>query len=173
MLRTTDAVYFTVDIEPALISVIQNDWPYSGIISHGSRHRLYLPSILLVPHDVEHSLVWSKLPVLHSALTHLSIAWRVSQDGLWGFTSAQPPEHPSPSALGSALHSVLIEWGVVPEQVKSISGLPPPTEVEEFHLDIARSEVNAFICKHWVGWETCWFVNPPVSNRRVFECVGI
>jgi hypothetical protein len=111
-----------------------------------------------VPIDVEHTLVWCKLPIQHDDLTDPSIAIRLAQDGIWGFTGSPDPP-PSPSTLHLALPA-LAEWGVTEDKLIRSA---PPTDEERVHIDRACSEVQRFVEHRWQGWETCWFVNPPVS----------
>jgi len=132
--------YFSWETPSQFISIIENDWPYS------------------VPTEVEHTLVWTKLPIYHLDLVAESIKTRIDQDGLWGFTgNDQPP--PLPSNLSSCI-SKLAEWGITMDtMVKS----EPPTEEEKNLLQKAGSEVHRYVKNRWIEkeWETAWFVNPP------------
>ncbi|PPR03508.1 hypothetical protein CVT24_006996 [Panaeolus cyanescens] len=132
--------YFCWETPKKLISIIQNDWPYS------------------VPPEIEHTLIWTKAPIYHPELVHPSITARVDQDGLWGFTGLDSPP-PSPSLLPNCLPS-LAEWGITKE--KMITSAPPtPEEAKLLHR--AGSEVHRYVQKRWNEneWETAWFVNPP------------
>ncbi|KAJ3814049.1 hypothetical protein F5876DRAFT_86690 [Lentinula aff. lateritia] len=132
--------YFTSDTPDKYVSIIQNDWPY------------------LVPHEVEHSLVWTKVPIFHPEIIPPSIAPRIEQDGLWGFTGNTSPP-PSPSNLSSCLPA-LSEWGVSKEKmIISQKG----TEEEEALVRQVGSHVQGYIERKWkeTEWETAWFVNPP------------
>ncbi|EIN12656.1 hypothetical protein PUNSTDRAFT_97471 [Punctularia strigosozonata HHB-11173 SS5] len=133
--------YFTADTPSELLSVIQNDWPYS------------------VPPEVEHTLIWTKLPIVHDALVPASIRARIHQDGLWGFTGTPPDDPPpSPSHVTDALPA-LAEWGVTPDKlVRS----PRGTDEEEALVRRAGREVQEFVKRRWDErvWETAWFVNP-------------
>ncbi|OCH85959.1 hypothetical protein OBBRIDRAFT_797657 [Obba rivulosa] len=131
--------YFTADTPSELISICMNDWPYS------------------VPPDIEHVLVWTRLPIIPSGLPP-SIAARLHQDGLWGFTGNTSPP-PSPSLVPEALPA-LAEWGVTLDKlVRSQRG----TWEEEALVRQAAGEVDAFVRRRWKEreWETAWFVNPP------------
>ncbi|TFY72595.1 hypothetical protein EVG20_g415 [Dentipellis fragilis] len=133
--------YFTADISESLISVIQNDWPYS------------------VPGNIEHTLIWTVLPIFPPDLPP-SIRPRLLQDGLWGFTGLSPDSPPpSPSKLPSCLPA-LAEWGVTE---KSLVRSPPGTEEDNKLVREVGSEVQNFVCAKWSEreWETAWFVNPP------------
>lgn len=141
--------YFTADIPRELVSIIQNDWPYS------------------VPAYVEHTLIWTVLPIF-PPLSHLSnkLQARLNQDGLWGFTGVLPSdiashkEPPSPSLLPTCLPA-LSEWGVTEDKlIRSEKG----TEEEERVVKEMGNEVREFIVNgNWKEreWETAWFVNPP------------
>ncbi|KAL5501454.1 hypothetical protein ACEPAH_8714 [Sanghuangporus vaninii] len=145
--------YFTADIHPSLVSIIQNDWPYS------------------VPLDIEHSLIWTKVPILpppslitpHIAVTlapdlHDKVSARLAQDGLRGFTGATEAP-PDPSLLPENL-GALSEWDVTMDKlVISPKGSPE----EEEAVRQSGAEVQKFIANRWIEreWETCWFVNPP------------
>lgn len=132
--------------------------------------------ISTVPLDVEHSLIWTKVPILPlpSLLTpHVAaalapdlqakISARLAQDGLWGFTGATelPPD---PSLLPENL-GALGEWGVTMDKlIISPKGSPE----EEEAVKQSGAEVQNFITRRWTEreWETCWFVNPPVSRAK-------
>ncbi|EPS97517.1 hypothetical protein FOMPIDRAFT_1128400 [Fomitopsis schrenkii] len=131
--------FFKADTPPDLISIIMNDWPYS------------------VPSEVEHSLVWTRLPILPPDLPP-AVAPRVLQDGLWGFTGSLAPP-PSPDTLPECL-GALAEWGVTMDKlVRS----PEPTPEECVLLEGLAREVDTFVRRLWREdeWETAWFVNPP------------
>ncbi|KAG2127109.1 hypothetical protein DEU56DRAFT_861927 [Suillus clintonianus] len=134
--------YFKSDIQDdsELISIIQNDWPYS------------------VPIEIEHTLIWSRVPVFHMDLIPAEIDARIQQDGLCGFTGNNKPP-PSPSTLPECLPA-LAEWGITMENlVRSPRGSP---EIEEMVRNAGR-EIDGFVKRRWVEseWETAWFVNPP------------
>ncbi|THH06088.1 hypothetical protein EW145_g4331 [Phellinidium pouzarii] len=145
--------YFTYDTPPELISIIQNDWPYS------------------VPLEIEHSLVWTKLPILPAPSLIIpciaatlspelqeKVSARLAQDGLWGFTgSIDPP--PSPTLLPQAMGR-LSDWGIT---LETLVITPKGTEEEERAIQLSGVEVQKFVMKRWIEreWETCWFVNPP------------
>ncbi|KAI0357535.1 hypothetical protein OH77DRAFT_1422399 [Trametes cingulata] len=135
--------YFKADMSPELLSITMNDWPYS------------------VPPEVEHSLIWSRVPILPPDLPPASeskISARLLQDGLWGFTGLESPP-PSPSTLPESLPA-LSEWGITMDKlIRS----PPPTEEEARELRKYSEEIETFIKRRWNEreWETAWFVNPP------------
>ncbi|KAF9262925.1 hypothetical protein L218DRAFT_866494 [Marasmius fiardii PR-910] len=132
--------YFTRDVPLEYISIIQNDWPYS------------------VPLEVEHTLIWTKIPIYHPDIVDPLVNDRIFQDGIWGFTGNTSPP-PSPSRLPLCLPA-LSEWGVTKEKM-IVS--PKGTEEEEELVRKAGVEVNEFVKKRWDEdvWETAWFVNPP------------
>lgn len=115
-----------------------------------------------VPLDVEHSLVWTKLPIYHPLLVADSIQSRIDQDGMWGFTGVDgPPEVPKDFA--SSL-SIVSEWGITTDtMIKSA----PPTEDERKLMIKATAPVQEFVKSLWVEdeWEAAWFVNPPVCHN--------
>ncbi|KAJ7022716.1 hypothetical protein C8F04DRAFT_1137115 [Mycena alexandri] len=137
----TDApAYFSASTPPQYISIIQNDWPYS------------------VPPEIEHTLVWTRIPIFHSSLIPESIRARVELDGLWGFTGNDSPP-PSPSTLPACLPA-LAEWGMTQDKmIKSEKGTPEEDEL----VRRAGLPVNNFVKNRWIEeeWETAWFVNPP------------
>ncbi|KAJ3548359.1 hypothetical protein NMY22_g1294 [Coprinellus aureogranulatus] len=118
--------YFCVDTPPEYLSIIQNDWPYS------------------VPADVEHTLIWTKVPIYHPDLVDPKVKPRIDQDGLWGFTGkASPP--PSPSALPECLPA-LAEWGItLDKMIVSEKG----TEEEEALVKKAGEKVHEFVKARW------------------------
>ncbi|KAH9936542.1 uncharacterized protein B0H18DRAFT_325908 [Fomitopsis serialis] len=131
--------YFKADTSPELISIIMNDWPYS------------------VPNEVEHSLIWTRVPILPPDLPP-SVEPRLLQDGLWGFTGSLAPP-PSPDTLPECL-GALSEWNLTMDKlVRS----PEPSPEERMLLEKAGSEVDTFVKWLWREdeWETAWFVNPP------------
>ncbi|KAK7690283.1 hypothetical protein QCA50_006938 [Cerrena zonata] len=116
-----------------------NDWPYS------------------VPPEIEHSLIWTRLPMTPTDLPP-SLAPRIAQDGLWGFTGNDSPP-PSPSLLPACLPA-LAEWGVTMDNlIRSPKGTPE----EEERVKRAGDEISTFVKRRWNEdeWETAWFVNPP------------
>ncbi|KAI9568584.1 hypothetical protein HD554DRAFT_752588 [Boletus coccyginus] len=142
--------YFKADIpfNSELICIIQNDWPYS------------------VPPEIEHCLIWSRVPIFHPALIPPAIDARVQQDGLWGFTGSTNAIGGLPS-LESCLPA-LADWGVTLDKlVRSAGG----SEVEETMVRNAGKEVREFVTRRWKEnqWETAWFVNPP----RLQSVVGL
>ncbi|KAG6336883.1 hypothetical protein ID866_2209 [Astraeus odoratus] len=134
--------YFKADIpfRSDLISIIQNDWPYS------------------VPPEIEHTLIWSRVPVFHPDLIPSSIAARIQQDGLCGFTGSNDSIDDLPS-LESCLQA-LADWGVTKE---AMVYSPRGSDEEEEMVRNAGKEVSGFVRRRWPEdqWETAWFVNPP------------
>ncbi|KAJ4482328.1 hypothetical protein J3R30DRAFT_2159166 [Lentinula aciculospora] len=129
--------YFSSNTPDKYVSIIQNDWPYS---------------------EIEHSLVWTKIPIFHPQIISPAIAPRIEQDGLWGFTGNTSPP-PSPSNLVFCLPA-LAEWGVTKDtMIVSQKG----TEEEEVLVRQAGRHVQEYIQRKWkeTEWETAWFVNPP------------
>ncbi|KAG1799437.1 uncharacterized protein HD556DRAFT_128290 [Suillus plorans] len=134
--------YFKADIpfDSEFISIIQNDWPYS------------------VPIEIEHTLIWSRVPIFHPDLIPAEVDTRIQQDGLCGFTGTNELP-PSPSTLPECLPA-LAEWGITMEKlVRSPRGNP---EIEDMVRNAGR-EIDGFVKRRWVEreWETAWFVNPP------------
>jgi len=133
--------YFTADISPKLISIIQNDWPYS------------------IPMKIEHTLIWTVVDIMPPNIPE-PLRPRIHQDGLWGFSGYSrdsPP--PSPSLLPECLPA-LADWGVTEDKlVRS----PKGTKEEEQIVRNAGQEIQTFIERRWNEreWETAWFVNPP------------
>ncbi|KAG6891511.1 hypothetical protein C0992_005044 [Termitomyces sp. T32_za158] len=113
-----------------------------------------------VPPEVEHTLIWTRLPIYHEDLVAKRISTRVEQDGLWGFTGSTSPP-PSPSTLHSCLPA-LSDWGItVDKLIRSAA----PNEDEAELLRRAGEEIQEFVRNRWDEslWETAWFVNPPVG----------
>jgi len=117
-----------------------------------------------VPPEVEHFLIWTKVPIYHSDLVDNSVKSRIDLDGLWGFTGNDSPP-PSPSLLPSHLPA-LAEWGVTKKQIVVSAS---PTREEAVLIERAGKEVHRYIKNRWSesDWETAWFVNPPVSHNLV------
>lgn len=114
-----------------------------------------------VPPEIEHALVWTRLPMIPTDLP-ASIAPRVAQDGLWGFTGNDSPP-PSPCTLPACLPA-LADWGVTMDKL-IIS--PKGSDEEEELVRRAGDEIATFVKRIWNEdeWETAWFVNPPVSRN--------
>lgn len=120
-----------------------------------------------MPPEIEHCLIWSRVPIFHPALIPPAIDARVQQDGLWGFTGSTNAIESLPS-LESCLPA-LADWGVTLDKlVRSASG----SEVEETLVRNAGKEVREFVTRRWKEnrWETAWFVNPPVGFMRCIGC---
>lgn len=113
----------------------------------------------LVPPEIEHTLIWTRLPITPPDLPS-SIAPRILQDGLWGFTGLSSPP-PSPSTLPECLPA-LSDWDVT---IDKLVRSPRGTDEEEELVAQAGAEISKFVKNRWVEkeWETAWFVNPPVS----------
>ncbi|KJA24026.1 hypothetical protein HYPSUDRAFT_162515 [Hypholoma sublateritium FD-334 SS-4] len=132
--------YFCCETPSRYISIIQNDWPYS------------------VPPEVEHTLIWTKVPIYHPKIVAESVKSRIDQDGLWGFTSNEGSPPSSENLVASI--GALSEWGITLDRmVKS----EPPTKEEASLVERAGSEVHRYVQTRWSEseWETAWFVNPP------------
>jgi len=111
-----------------------------------------------VPPEVEHSVIWTRQPIFHSAIILPAISERIETDGLWGFTGLTSPP-PSPSSIPAALPT-LAEWGVPPDYtVNRAQGTPEEEEL----VERAGTGVREFVRGRWPEdeWETAWFVNPP------------
>jgi hypothetical protein len=160
-LAPSSAFYFKADTPPELISIIQNDWPYSGQLFYPS-FRPIIPTLMfaVVPTDVEHSLIWTRRPIINFNDVPPKITTRLHHDGLWGFTGSLSPP-PSPSTLPSCLPA-LTEWGITMDKLVCS---PKGTVEEEEMVRMVGSEVDRFVRNRWVEreWETAWFVNPPVG----------
>ncbi|KAI0754745.1 hypothetical protein C8Q80DRAFT_1216612 [Daedaleopsis nitida] len=135
--------HFVADMPPELYYIAMNDWPYS------------------VPPEVEHSLIWTRVPIFPASLpppSESALSARLHQDGLWGFTGLDSPP-PSPSLLPECLPA-LAEWGVTMDKLICS---PRGTEEEERAVKSYGKEIETFIKRRWVEseWETAWFSNPP------------
>ena len=120
-------------------------------------------TVSTVPPEIEHSLIWTRLPIFPPSLPPPSespLSARLHQDGLWGFTGSDSPP-PSPSLLPECLPS-LADWGITMDKlVRS----PRGSDEEEQQVKEYGLEIETFIKRRWIEseWETAWFVNPPVS----------
>jgi len=134
--------HFTADTPQELISIIQNDWPYS------------------VPIDIEHSIIWTRLPIIDFSQVPSQFASRIHQDGLWGFTGSSSPP-PSPSTLSSCLPA-LADWDITMDK---LTRSPKGTPKEDKMIQEVGKEVDRFVRNRWIEsqWETAWFINPAVS----------
>ncbi len=117
---------------------------------------------LTVPLEVEHTLIWTKVPIYHAKIVAESVKSRIDQDGLWGFTGNEEPP-PSPNNVIASI-GALSEWGITLDRmVKS----KPPTIEEAALIERAGNEVHRYVKTRWSEseWETAWFVNPPVRSH--------
>ena len=124
--------------------------------------------LFLVPLEIEHTVIWSRVPIFHPALIPSLIEARIQQDGLCGFTGSNTPAEHLPS-LESCLPA-LAEWGVTADSIR----IPRGSEEDEEMVRNAGKEVSAFVKRRWKEgkWETAWFVNPPVRPLPVHLSVG-
>jgi hypothetical protein len=125
-----------------------------------------------VPPEIEHTLIWSRVPVFHPDIIHPLIDARVQQDGLCGFTGSTDTIECLPP-LESCLPA-LADWGITLEKlIRSPNG----SDEEEAMVQNAGREVRGFVERRWreKQWETAWFVNPPVSllNAPFLPCLDI
>lgn len=149
---------FTLDIPKRLISIMRNDWPYSGRW-HDCKSFQIRNLNPPVPLFVEHYVVWSRVPIIDYAALPDKVRPHVHEDGLWGFTGAPAP---APYFLPlSQCMGVLVELGITPDKIRS---------VDRGSYEPAGIEVERFVRRQWPedNWETAWFVNPHVS---VFESI--
>lgn len=167
--------YFIADTPPSLISIISNDWPYSGMYQpHITPCLGLLCPRFSVPPEIEHTLVWTRVPIIPLDLPD-AVRPRIHQDGLWGFTGSTAPP-PSPSTLPACLPA-LADWGVTLDKLVCS---PKGTAEEDRLVKEAGREIDTFIRRGWPEreWETAWFVNPPVScdylakrARCIYSCI--
>jgi len=132
--------HFTANTPPELISICFNDWPYA------------------LPVDIEHVLVWTRLPIIDFPQVPTQITSRLYQDGLWGFTGCSSPP-PSPSTLPLCLPA-LADWNVT---IDKLIRFPKATLEEDEMIKEAGREIDQFVRNRWIEseFETAWFVNPP------------
>lgn len=109
--------------------------------------RLIIDIDLPVPLDVEHYVIWSRVPAISSANIPVAIQPLVKEDGLWGFTGTEGGDE--------AIHPPGIEPKVM-------------TESEKVFFAEACHEFDKYVKQRWPedAWECAWFVNPPVSAKN-------
>ena len=117
-----------------------------------------------VPSDVEHIVVWTKLPIIHPSLVDPRIKDVVNQIGLTGCTGLDGPPPSLADELPGALPA-LAAWKITEDDAKLMPNAEKLTPEERALMKEAGREVEQFILERWKEdeWETCWFVNPPVS----------
>ena len=130
---------------------------------HDLASRLPMPmihTIFVVPVDIEHVLVWTRLPIINFPQVPTQITSRLYQDGLWGFTGCSSPP-PSPSTLPLCLPA-LADWNVT---IDKLIRFPKATLEEDEMIKEAGREIDQFVRNKWIEseFETAWFVNPPVG----------
>jgi hypothetical protein len=119
--------------------VIPNDWPYSGVCVCVSSMAVWRQiTVEPVPHDVEHWIIWSRVPIVSPSND------RIDKLGLWGFNGTLPERSQKP---------------ILPERI-------PPTQHEAEVMEGACQEIDKCVRARWPEsrWESAWFMNPPVSN---------
>ncbi|RDX41347.1 hypothetical protein OH76DRAFT_1412208 [Lentinus brumalis] len=136
--------YFTAQTPAEYWCIVSNDWPYS------------------IPSDVEHVVVWTKLPIIHPSLVDPSIKDVVNEIGLTGCTGLSGPPPSLADELPGALPA-LAAWKITEEDAKSMPNAERLSPQERALIRDAGKEVAEFIQNRWKEdeWETCWFVNPP------------
>ena len=106
-----------------------------------------------VPHDVEHWIIWSRVPIVHPSNE------RIDKLGLWGFSGTEG-----------------CEGATLPE---GITPPPPPTQEEADVIGGACQQIEKCVRSRWpeAQWESAWFMNPPVSGpssprrQKLIECI--
>lgn len=99
----------------------------------------------LVPHDVEHWVIWSRVPIVNPSNE------RVDKLGLWGFTGT------------TGCEEMILPVGIT---------LPPlPTQEETDVIGEACQEIEQYVRACWPEpqWECAWFMNPPVSGSSSLQ----
>ena len=107
----------------------------------------------LVPHDVEHWVIWSRVPIVNPSNE------RIDKLGIWGFIGIEGCEE-----------------AILPE---GITLPPPPTQEEAEVIGGACQEIEKYVRARWPEsqWECGWFMNPPVSDsssprrQKLIECM--
>ncbi|KAH7101187.1 hypothetical protein BKA62DRAFT_189314 [Auriculariales sp. MPI-PUGE-AT-0066] len=126
-------VFFTVDSPRELWKILQNDWPYC------------------IPHDVEHALVWTRVPIVNAERIPPAVRARIDDCGLWGFTGGADAE--------------LIRTDGTDDDDRGAKYIGTGEEARAVRaaIRVAGTDVDAFVRTHWPEdeWETAWFVNPP------------
>src|SRR5271170_105943 len=112
-----------------------------------------------VPPNIEHTVIWTRLPILHPSIVPEPIRARVEQEGLWGFTGTTSPPR-SPSTLPSCLPG----FSECEMNVKWLERSLKKTQSGDEMIMRAGYEVHEFVRNRWAEkeWEAAWFVNPPV-----------
>ncbi|EJD52295.1 hypothetical protein AURDEDRAFT_111680 [Auricularia subglabra TFB-10046 SS5] len=124
-------LFFSPHTPADLWKVLPNDWPYS------------------VPPEIEHSLVWSRVPITDPALIPAHLRARIDVCGLWGFT-------------GGADADLLADQSYLADGARFTGTGDEAAEVRAA-IAAAGAPVAAFVRARWPedAWETAWFVNPP------------
>ncbi|KZW00902.1 hypothetical protein EXIGLDRAFT_638758 [Exidia glandulosa HHB12029] len=127
--------FFSASSAGDLWKILPNDWPYS------------------VPPEIEHALVWTRLPIIDPSRVPPHIRPRIDVCGIWGFTGGAHLELLQAPPLGPEAQARVDKWLGTGDEA---------AEVREA-VRVAGEEVGAFVRAHWPEdeWETAWFVNPP------------
>lgn len=123
--------FFGAQTAADLWQILPNDWPYS------------------VPPEIEHVLVWSRVPIGDPSLVPEHLRARIDVSGLWGFT-------------GGADADLLADQSYLKDGAQFI-GTGAEAEEVRAAIAVAGAPVAAFVRARWPedAWETAWFVNPP------------
>ncbi|KAH7104518.1 hypothetical protein BKA62DRAFT_463898 [Auriculariales sp. MPI-PUGE-AT-0066] len=133
--------FFALDNPPDTWQFMKNSWPYC------------------IPHEVQHTLVWTRLPILNPNKVQESMRGTIVECGMWGFAGGAEAELPA-RGEDTERGSTFIGTG---EQAKAVRAA----------VAVAGADVQAFVQKHWPedAWEVAWFVNPPrlqsIADRKV------
>lgn len=127
-------LFFSADSPQELWKILINDWPYC------------------IPHDVEHALIWTRIPIIDPSRIDAAARSRIDECGIWGFTGGAEAELAGHEAEEDARGAKFIGTGDEARAVRAA--------VRE-----AGTEVDIFVKRHWPEnqWSTAWFVNPTVS----------
>ncbi|KZV89481.1 hypothetical protein EXIGLDRAFT_618136 [Exidia glandulosa HHB12029] len=112
--------YFGVGTERHLWKVLANDWPYA------------------VPFDVEHHIIWTRVPMVNEDLVPEALRQDVERSGIWGFSGGANMDPALQAFVG-------------------------PSAAHRDAVRIVGARTNAFVQQYWreEDWETAWFINPP------------
>ena len=141
---TPNPIVFRADLPDEYLKVIPNDWPYSGMYVCMNSSLLDMTGFL-VPLDVSHYIIWSRVPAISSSNIPVAIQAFVKEYGLWGFTGT--------------------DEAIPPPDIEPKVSM---TESEKSFFAEACREFDIFVKRRWPkdAWECAWFVNPPVRSTE-------
>jgi hypothetical protein len=114
-----------------------------------------------VPPEIEHTLIWTRLPILHASLFPFRLYAYLVEEGISGFTGLISPA-PESNVLPDL--PSLAEWNLTESDLKLGSLNLNLSEEEERAIHRFKDDIGRFVKRRWTEdeWETGWWITPLV-----------